>query len=134
MVKGIDVKLLLDTHALLWWFLDDQRLPSRIDALFDDPNNTLFVSAATSWELATKHRNGKLREAAYVVANLPDLVSRCKFTPLPITLEHGNRAGLLPGSHKDPFDRMLAAQAIVDDLGLVTLDPEMAKLGAHVVW
>jgi PIN domain nuclease of toxin-antitoxin system len=128
------VKRLLDTHALLWWFLDDQRLPSRIDAFFDDPEVTTFVSAATSWELATQHRNGKLQEAAYVVENRPDLVQRCKFTPLPVNLEHGYQAGLLAGTHKDPFDRMLAAQAIVKDLGLVTLDPAMAKLGARIVW
>jgi PIN domain nuclease of toxin-antitoxin system len=128
------VKLLLDTHALIWWLTDDRRLPSTVDRYFEDPNVTIFVSAATSWEMATKHRNGKLQEAAYIVKNLPELIRRCKFTPLAITVEHGYRAGLLVGAHKDPFDRMLAAQAIADDLGLVTVDPAMAKLGARVVW
>jgi PIN domain nuclease of toxin-antitoxin system len=126
--------LLLDTHASIWWFLDDLRMSKTIDAYLDDPEVTVFVSAATAWELTTKFRRGKLQEAAMIAENLPSLITRCRFLPLPITVEHGHRAGLLPGNHKDPFDRMLAAQAIIDDLDLVSADPAMAGLGARVVW
>ena len=128
------MKLLLDTHALIWWFLDDPRLPRSMDLLIDDPAVTVFVSAATAWEMATKYRIGKLREAAAIVAGMPGLLERCHLQPLAVTVEHGHRAGLLPGAHKDPFDRMLAAQAIIEDMDLVTVDPALAGLGARVVW
>ena len=128
------MRLLLDTHALIWWFLDDARLSSTINEHLDDPNVEVFVSAATAWEMATKSRSGKLREAAAIVPDLPSLIRRCHFTPLPVSVEHGHRAGLLPGDHKDPFDRMLAAQAIIEDMGLVTVDQALARLGARVVW
>lgn len=128
------MKLLLDTHALIWWFLDDTRLPVNVGTLLDDPESSIFVSAASAWELATKRRSGRLQEAAELAEQLPALVRRWRFTPLPVTLEHGHRAGLIPGDHRDPFDRMLAAQALIEDLGLVTADPELARLGARVVW
>jgi PIN domain nuclease of toxin-antitoxin system len=105
-----------------------------VEVFLEDPNVAVFVSAATAWELTTKYRAGKLQQAAVIAENLPSLITRCRFQPLPITVEHGHRAGLLPGSHKDPFDRMLAAQAIIDDLDLVSADPAMAGLGARVVW
>jgi PIN domain nuclease of toxin-antitoxin system len=119
---------------LIWWFLDDRRMSKTIEVYLDDPEVTVFVSAATAWELTTKFRSGKLQEAAVIAENLPSLITRCRFLPLPITVEHGHRAGLLPGNHKDPFDRMLAAQAIIDDLDLVSADPAMAGFGARVVW
>jgi PIN domain nuclease of toxin-antitoxin system len=105
-----------------------------VEVFLEDPNVAVFVSAATAWELTTKYRTGKLQQAAVIAENLPSLITRCRFQPLPITVEHGHRAGLLPGKHKDPFDRMLAAQAIIDDLDLVSADPAMAALGARVVW
>jgi len=77
------------------------------------------VSAATAWELATKHRIGKLPEAGPLVDEFFDFIDRCNFMRLPVTVKHG--AGLLPGDHKDPFDRMLAAQALIEDLDLVTV-------------
>ena len=128
------MRLLLDTHALIWWFLDDLRLSKSVDRLLDDPAVTVFVSAVTAWEMATKYRSGKLQEAAAIVADMPRLIERCHFEPLAVTVEHGHRAGLLPGTHKDPFDRMLAAQSIIEDLELVTIDPKLAGLGARVVW
>jgi PIN domain nuclease of toxin-antitoxin system len=128
------VKLLLDTHALIWWFLDDPRLSTKVDQLLDEPSAIIHVSGATAWEIATKFRIGKLQEAAAIVTDFPGLVARCHFVPLPVTIEHGHHAGLLVGDHKDPFDRMLAAQAIIEDLGLVTADPAMAGLGARLVW
>ena len=128
------MKLLLDTHALVWWFDGDQRMPERVRILIDSEEADVFVSAASAWELATKFRLGKMPEATALVGNFFDFMKQCDFKPLPIGLEHGHRAGLLPGAHKDPFDRMLAAQAIAEDMGLVTVDPAMAGLGARVVW
>lgn len=128
------VRLLLDTHALIWWFLDSPRLPDALKGIIDEPANTIFVSAATAWEITTKHRIGRFQEAEELALNLPAYLGEWRFAPMPITVEHGYRAGLLPGPHRDPFDRMLAAQAICENLGLVTADPAMAALGAEVIW
>jgi len=128
------VSHLIDTHVLVWWLLDDTRLSKQASDLLDDPGASIFVSAASAWELATKRRIGKLREAHVIAEALPTLVRRCRFKSLPVTLEHGHRAGLLPGLHKDPFDRMLAAQSIIEELPLVTADPALVALGASVIW
>lgn len=128
------MNFLLDTHALIWWFLDDPHLSAKVDRLLDDPQASVHVSGATAWEIATKYRIGKLQEAAAIVTDFPALVVRCHFIPLPVTIEHGHHAGLLTGEHKDPFDRMLAAQAIIEDRGLVTADPAMAGMGARLIW
>jgi PIN domain nuclease of toxin-antitoxin system len=128
------VKLLLDTHVLVWWFAGDQRQPVATRQLIDGPVAEPYVSAATAWELATKYRLGKLQEAALLVEDFFDLLDRYGFKRLSVTAEHGHRAGLLLGDHKDPFDRMLAAQALIEDMGLVTADPLLAAFGARVVW
>jgi len=128
------VRLLLDTHVLVWWFAGDLRVPQRLRDLVSVSDTVVHVSAATAWELATKHRLGKLPEAALLVEGFFDFIDRCNFVRLPVTVEHGHRAGLLPGDHKDPFDRMLVAQALIEDLELVTADPALAGLGARVMW
>jgi PIN domain nuclease of toxin-antitoxin system len=128
------MSLLLDTHALVWHFLDSPRLPEALKEKIDDPETIVFVSAASAWEIATKFRIGRFAEAEALVSNLPGYIREYRFTPLPITFEHGWRAGLLAGAHKDPFDRMLAAQAIEEKLGLVSADPALAALGAKIVW
>lgn len=128
------MKLLLDTHALIWWFLDSPRLSDEMKWMIDDPAVTIFVSAATAWEITTKFRTGRFQEAAELALNLPAYVRRWHFEPLAVTIEHAHRAGLLPGNHKDPFDRMLAAQSIIEDIGVVSADPALAGLGANVVW
>ena len=94
----------------------------------------VYASAALAWELTTKYRNGRLQDAADIALNLPAYVRQWHFEPLPITVEHSHRAGLLPGAHRDPFDRMLAAQANMEGLELATVDPALAGLGAKVVW
>jgi PIN domain nuclease of toxin-antitoxin system len=128
------VKLLLDSHALVWWFAGDERLPLTVRTLIDAENTQVYVSAASAWELGTKFRLGKMPEAAELVLRFFEIIENCDFKPLPVSVEHGHRAGLLPGEHKDPFDRMLAAQSIIEDMGLVTLDRALAGLGARVVW
>jgi PIN domain nuclease of toxin-antitoxin system len=109
-------------------------LPVATRQLIDGPVAEPYVSAATAWELATKYRLGKLQEAALLVEGFFDLLDRYSFKHLSVTTEHGHRAGLLPGDHKDPFDLMLAAQALIEDMGLVTADPQLAAFGARVVW
>ena len=121
------MRLLLDTHALLWWALDDSALSERARDAIADAEATVYVSAASAWELATKVRLGKLPGAERLAAELGAYVTRQDFTPLPITLEHGQRAGSLPGPHRDPFDRMLVAQAQLEGLMIVTHDPDIER-------
>ena len=109
-------------------------MPERVRTLAARSDALVHVSAASAWELATKYRLGKLQEAAPLVEDFLAFIDRCNFKRLPVTVEHGHRAGLIPSDHKDPFDRMLAAQALIEDLGLVTADPALAGLGARVVW
>jgi PIN domain nuclease of toxin-antitoxin system len=128
------VRLLLDTHAVLWWFADDPALPPRVKDLVDDPTNTVFVSAGSAWEICTKVRIGKLPTGQALSDDFSGHLARHHFTPLPISIEHGRLAGRLPGTHKDPFDRMLAAQALIEDVPLVTNDPAFSDFGVAVVW
>ena len=128
------MRLLLDTHALLWWFADDPALPRQAEALIGDPSNTVLVSAASAWEICTKVRIGKLPTGQVLCNDFGDYLERFHFTPLPISVEHGRLAGRLPGLHKDPFDRMLAAQAIVEGVPLVTNDLAFAGFGIYAIW
>jgi PIN domain nuclease of toxin-antitoxin system len=105
------VRLLLDTHAFLWWLDGDRRLPARVRAVIGDPANEVLVSAASVWEITTKARLGKLPSAAEVAADVPGCIEAQGFVPLPITVQHAQRAGALTGRHRDPFDRMLIVQA-----------------------
>lgn len=128
------MKVLLDTHTVLWWFADDPALPTQTEALIDDPSNTVLVSAASAWEVCTKVRIGKLPTGRSLCDDFIGYLARYHFTPLPISVEHGRLAGRLPGPHKDPFDRMLAAQALVEGVPLVTNDPAFSGFGVAVVW
>jgi PIN domain nuclease of toxin-antitoxin system len=128
------VKILLDTHTVLWWFADDPALPLELHALIDDASNTILVSAASAWEICTKVRIGKLPTGRALCDDFNGFLERFHFTPLPISVEHGRLAGRLPGPHKDPFDRMLAAQSLVEDVPLATNDPAFASMGVKSVW
>ncbi|MEM7693508.1 MAG: type II toxin-antitoxin system VapC family toxin [Pseudomonadota bacterium] len=128
------MRLLLDTHALIWWALDLPRLGRAAYAAIDDATNTVSVSAATAFEIATKHRIGKLPQAAALLADLPGYLMSQDFGVLPVTLDHALQAGALPGPHRDPFDRLLMAQALSDDLTVATQDPVFAHYGVRVVW
>jgi len=114
------VQLLLDTHALLWWLAGDTALTTTARAAIADEANSVFVSAASAWEITTKHRIGKLPAVAAIVYDLDRTIRDQGFASLPITLRHGQIAGNLPGQHRDPFDRMLIAQAIAEQLVLVS--------------
>jgi PIN domain nuclease of toxin-antitoxin system len=128
------IRLLLDTHALLWWLFDDPKLSSAARSAIADPQNMVVVSAASAWEITTKHRLGLLPEAGDVPARLPQYLDRARFAVLNISLEHAMAAGALPGPHKDPFDRMLAAQARIENLIVATTDRVFRDYGVAVIW
>jgi PIN domain nuclease of toxin-antitoxin system len=128
------VRLLLDTHALLWWFADDPALPKRIEGLLDDPANAIFISAASAWEICTKVRIGKLPTAQALSDDFSGYLKRYHFEALAITVEHARLAGKMAGAHKDPFDRMLAAQSKIESMPLVTNDPAMVQFGVVTEW
>lgn len=128
------MKILFDSHALVWYLTGDRRLSRRARDIADDLESEVFVSAVCAWEIATKVNRGRWPEAAPVVTSLQDMTQAGAFTPLPITIEHARVAGFLPGRHYDPFDRMLAAQSQVDGFPLVTADPAFRSFGTAVIW
>ena len=126
--------LLLDTHAFLWWLAGDDALSVQARTAIGDTRNTVFVSAATAWEIATKVRIGKLPGATTIAAGLAHGVVGQGFVQLPISFEHGQAAGALPGPHKDPFDRMLIAQAMLNGIALVSNEQLFDAYGIRRLW
>ncbi len=126
--------MLLDTHALLWFLAGDESLSQPAREAIGEPENDVFVSAASVWELAVKHRLGKLPQAAPVIADLDAVLRECGFIGLPISLRHGQLGGRLPGPHRDPFDRMLIAQALADGVALVSNEKIFDAYGVARVW
>jgi len=125
---------LLDSHVLLWWWFEPTRLSQAVQELLADPATTVLVSAATVWELSLKHHQGKLPELELAIGDLPGLLQADGFQPLPIALAHGLRAGAYSQPHRDPFDRMLAAQAELERLVLITADPQLASFPCQILW
>ncbi|HEX5071238.1 MAG TPA: type II toxin-antitoxin system VapC family toxin [Vicinamibacterales bacterium] len=128
------MRLLLDTHALLWWLDGDRRLSRRARTAIGDPDNVLLVSAATAWELSTKARLGRLPGATDVASDVAGCLARQGFSDLPITIAHAQRAGSLSIDPRDPFDRMLIAQAQMEDLPIVTNEAMFDRFGVTRVW
>ncbi|WP_416676781.1 type II toxin-antitoxin system VapC family toxin [Egbenema bharatensis] len=113
---------LLDTHILLWWLFDDPKLDSTCRDIIRNPDHRILVSSASAWEIATKYRLGKLPEAKQLVEAYSQILQQAKFIELAITAAHAVRAGSLPIAHRDPFDRMLMAQAELENLPVLTYD------------
>lgn len=113
-------RLVLDTHTLLWWLADHPKLSEPAREAIADREHTVLVSAASLWEIATKHRLGKLGEADAFLADPIGIIASEGFEPLAITLPHALLSGSLDTPHRDPFDRMLMAQTLIDDLVLVS--------------
>jgi len=128
------VRYLLDTHALLWWLFDDPQLSVRARAILADREYEVLVSSASAWEIATKHRLGRLGSAAPLIADFTGWVRRAGFGELPMASSHALRAGGWATAHRDPFDRMLAAQCVIDNLRLVSRDPVFAEFGLEPLW
>ena len=114
------MRLLLDTHTLLWWLAGDQALSDAAREAIADPDNEVFVSTASAWEIATKYRLGRLPGAALIAADIAGAVGSQGFTELPISMRDGQAAGGLPAVHKDPFDRVLIAQAVTAGMEIVS--------------
>jgi len=127
-------RLLLDTHALLWWLAEPERLSAKAHAAIQDSSNQVLVSAASAWELATKVRLGKLEIASQLLAELPEVLTSQGFDLLPIQFSHGLRAGGYQQLHRDPFDRLLAAQAELEHLTLVSLDSALQAFPCQLLW
>lgn len=128
------MRLLLDTHALLWWLMDDPSLSAPARRAIGRSNNNVLVSAASAWEIGTKVRLGRLPGAEELAADFAGFLARERFERLPISVEHGIRAGLLPGPHKDPFDRMLVAQSQAENLPVVSNDEVFDVYAVRRVW
>jgi PIN domain nuclease of toxin-antitoxin system len=128
------LRALLDTHTLLWWILEDPALTQTARATITETSNTIVISAASAWEIAIKFRLGKLPGVADLVSNFSNEVEREGFQLLPISAEHGIRAGLLAGPHKDPFDRMLIAQSQAESLPIITNEAVFETYGVRRLW
>ena len=128
------MRLLIDTHTLLWWSAGSEALSLRAREAIADEDNDIFVSAATAWEIATKHRLGKLSGAAAIAVDIGGYVADQGFFELPIGFDHGQAAGALPGPHRDPFDRMLIAQAARENLVLVSNETAFDAYGIKRLW
>jgi PIN domain nuclease of toxin-antitoxin system len=126
--------LLLDTHAFLWWIAGDPALSQPARIAIGNESNKVFVSAASAWEIATKFRIGKLPGVAAVAGDLSAVLGAQGFVPLPVTFAHGQTAGALPGPLKDPFDRMLIAQAMLDRMVLVSNEQGVDMYGVRRLW
>jgi PIN domain nuclease of toxin-antitoxin system len=131
---GVTVRLLLDTHALLWWWTNDKRLSAGARAGIGEARHRVLVSAASVWEISTKFRLGKLALAATVLKQFQSLIEADGFEHLPITWQHSLRAGAYPQEHRDPFDRMLAAQSDIERARLVTCDGAFGAFNTDVLW
>lgn len=127
------MRLLLDTHALLWWLAGDKHLSPAARRAIGDSDNSVMVSAASAWEIATKHRLGKL-DASALVGQFGAILASQQFEALDVTIDHAERAGMLPYEHRDPFDRMLAAQAQAEKLTVVSNDAVFERYGVRREW
>ena len=128
------VRVLLDTHALLWWAQDDPQLTRKARATIASFNTEVYVSAASAWEIATKVRIGKLPGAEAFAADFPARLQRLSFRELSIAVQHGQRAGLLPGAHRDPFDRMLIAQAQAENMPIISNETTFDEYLVRRIW
>ena len=124
------MKFLLDTHVLLWWLSDNKSLTTKAVTAIRNGENTIFVSAATAWEISIKRVLGKLKAPD----GLEETLESNRFHQLPISIRHGLVAGSLPRHHDDPFDRMLIAQAQTEHLTIITHDVRMEQYGVSLLW
>ena len=128
------MRALLDTHAFLWWITDDDSLSSHARRVLGDGSNELFVSAASAWEIAIKIGLGKLPFPGEASSIIPRQLSVNAFLSLPVEIEHALRVADLPRLHRDPFDRMLVAQAQIEKLPIISRDPEIARYDVRLIW
>lgn len=127
------MRLLLDTHALIWFATDlDRFSPATLKTIYTA--DQVFVSPVSAYEMAFKHHRGKLPVAARLLADLTGYLEQQRFEVLPVSLDHAGTAGRLSGEHRDPFDRLLASQALVDNLTLISADEVLDQFGVRRLW
>ena len=126
--------VLLDTHAFLWWLADSTRLSRAAYGVIAEEANHISVSAASAWEIATKYRLGKLPQAEAAAFDIPGAITRQGFEPMAITVADAGHAGNLPGPDRDPFDRMLIAQARRRNLAIVSIDAAFDAYDVRRIW
>lgn len=130
----MEVRYLLDTHTLLWWLFDSPELSGNAKKSISAASNHIIVSSVSAWEISIKHRLGKLPKVGDILEKLPTYIRKERFEVLPISIEHGVLAGSLPDNHRDPFDRMLIAQAKLEHLSIITTDKIFKNYGIRTVW
>jgi PIN domain nuclease of toxin-antitoxin system len=128
------VRALLDTHAFLWWISDDRRLSYRAREIIGDGRNELYFSAASGWEISIKAGLGRLEVPDDLQRFIIDQLSRNAFLSLPIYLSHALHTRTLPDYHRDPFDRILISQALVEETPLLSADPLISQYPIEVIW
>ena len=128
------MRVLLDTHAFLWWLAGDRKLKASVRRIVDDPTTVVFVSAASVWEIATKVRLGQLPGAASIADDIGGAIASQKFEPLGVSVAHAQRAGGLAIPHRDPFDRMLIAQSQLENVPLVSNEKLFDHFGVTRIW
>lgn len=128
------MRVLLDTHSLLWWAHEPEKLSAAALDVIGDERNEVFVSAVSAMEITTKNRSGRLEYRSSLADRFLPRVAELGFAPLSISCGHAERAGNLRGSHKDPWDRLLAAQAQVELMPLVSTDKRMSDWNVQIIW
>jgi len=128
------MRCLLDTHALAWWLLDLPRLGAGARKVMEAAENEIFVSAVSAFEIATKYRLGKWPDITELVTDFEAILRAERFNHLPISVAHAFFAGQMPATHKDPFDRILAAQCKLENLSLITVDAAFGAFGIDTIW
>ena len=128
------MRLLLDTHAFIWWLAGSAKLSPRARRAIADEENTVLISAASAAEIATKHRLGKLPGAEALALDIAGNIASQDFEELPVTVADAANAGSLPGPHRDPFDRMLIAQSLSRNLFLVSNEEPFDGYNVHRLW
>ena len=128
------MRALIDTHVLLWWVLDLPRLSTEGRLIVEDGANELLFSTASAYELTIKAQSGRLTLPEPPERYIPSRLAATGVSPLPIELSHATRAGSLPPIHRDPFDRMLVAQAQIEGLPILTADPAISRYDVETIW
>ncbi len=132
--SGPPVKLLLDTHAVLWWATASKKLSRKAAAAISSRANEPFLSAVSAWEIAVKLRKGTLKLPRHIATEIPRLPERLGFSILEISWAHADRAASWDAGHRDPFDRILAAQSEIENIPLITCDPAFLEFSTETLW
>jgi PIN domain nuclease of toxin-antitoxin system len=125
---------LLDTHGLIWWWTDVKRLGAQARAAIESDGNRILVSVASVWEIAIKSHSGKLTAIEDFRRDYGPLMTRNGFASLSVRDDHALKAGFLKGEHRDPFDRLIAAQSLIEGVPLISRDPALSAFGCEVIW